>query len=47
MDIIIELWNNIFYSNTASTVGVIGVWLYMLVLVITALYRINKGDHMR
>jgi len=41
-----ELWNNAMHSTAAGFVGVIGIFVYMSVIVVTALYRIKKGDHM-
>jgi len=44
MDVIIELVNDMFHSTPQGTVGVIGIFAYMAVILATALYRIRKGD---
>ncbi len=46
METLTELWHNMLHSTAAGTVGVIGIWTYMAIIVVTALYRIKKGDHM-
>lgn len=46
MEIIAELWENMLHSTAAGTVGVIGIFAYMAVILCTAFYRIKKGDHM-
>ncbi len=43
---IAELWQNMLQSTAAGTVGVTGIWTYMAVIIVIALYRIKKGDHM-
>lgn len=41
-----ELWNNMMHSTAAGFVGVIGIFVYMGTILVTALYRIKKGEHM-
>ncbi len=46
MEIISELWHNVLKSTAAGWVGVTGIFVYMTVIVATAIYRIKKADHM-
>ncbi len=41
-----ELIQNAFHSTAAGTVGVTGIFVYMAIIVGTALYRIKKGEHL-
>lgn len=43
---IAELVENMFHSSAAGTVGVIGIFTYMAVILCSALYRIKKGEHL-
>lgn len=41
-----ELWNNMMHSTAAGFVGVIGIFTYMAVILVAAIYRIKKGEHL-
>jgi len=46
MEILVELLENALHSTPQGFVGVSGIWIYMAVIVVTAIYRIRKGDHL-
>ncbi len=46
MNILAELWYNITHSTTYGIIGVGGIFVYMAIIVTTAIYRIFKGDHL-
>lgn len=46
MEIISELLHNTAQSTTYGLIGVAGIFTYMTVIVVTAVYRIFKGDHL-
>ncbi len=41
-----ELIQNAMQSTPAGFVGVAGIFIYMTIIVVTAIYRIFKGDHL-
>ena len=46
METLTELWNNMMHSTLRGFLGVTGIYTYMALIVVTALYRIKKGDHL-
>lgn len=46
MDMITELYHNALHSTPAGFVGVGWIFGYMAFIVITATFRIFKGEHM-
>ncbi len=46
MEIINELFHNVAHSTTYGLIGVAGIFTYMTIIVVTAVYRIFKGDHL-
>lgn len=46
MEIISELLHNTAHSTTYGLIGVAGIFTYMTVIVVTAIYRIVKGEHL-
>lgn len=46
METIYELLHNMGQSTIQGWFGVSGIYFYMTVIVVTALYRIRKGDHL-
>ncbi|GAB7081979.1 hypothetical protein [Megalodesulfovibrio paquesii] len=46
METLSELWHNMLQSTLPGTLGVIGIFTYMGLILTTAMYRIFKGDHM-
>ena len=42
-----ELLQNAMHSTAAGFVGVSMIFIYFVLIVSTACYRIKKGDHMR
>lgn len=43
---IAELWNNMMHSTPQGFVGVIGIFVYMAIIISSAIYRIRKGEHL-
>jgi hypothetical protein len=43
---IAELIHNALQSTPQGYVGVSAIWIYMGVIIVVALYRIKKGDHL-
>jgi hypothetical protein len=41
-----ELWNNMMHSTPQGFVGVSAIFIYMGIILVTAFYRIKKGDHL-
>ena len=41
-----ELFHNAMHSTTAGFIGVSLIFVYFVVIVSTACYRIKQGDHM-
>lgn len=46
MEILNELLYNIGKSSLPGVLGVTGIFTYMTIILVTAFYRIYKGDHM-
>ncbi len=46
METLTELYHNVLKSSLPGTLGVIGIFTYMALILSTAFYRIVKGDHM-
>ncbi len=41
-----ELWHSMMSSSWRAFFGVGGIFVYMGLILVTAMYRIKKGDHL-
>ena len=46
MEIIAELIDNMLHTSLRAWIGVGAIFVYMTIILATALFRIKKGDHL-